>query len=101
MCPLPRKRGGSSFLKQHPGDSATGTKMQAAALSQGTPYQRNTSRNSLFRSSIAEQDQATLFFGRHKLRPGIREMFHSDHDLNFGRAQNILAACAPGNSLDA
>ena len=75
--------------------------MQAAALSRGTPYQRNTSRNSLFRSSSAEQDQATLFFGRHKLRPGIREMFHSDHNLNFGRAQNILAVCAPGNSLDA
>ncbi len=76
--------------------------MQAAALSRGTPYQRTTSRHSLFRSSIAEQDEATLSCGAgHKLRSGVREIFHSDHHLNCGHARNILAVCAPGNSLNA
>lgn len=42
--------------------------MPAATLSRVTPYHSTTSGNSLSRWSIAEQDQATLFFWRHKLR---------------------------------
>ena len=29
-----------------------------------------------------------LFFGRHRLRPGVRGMSQSDHYLNRGRARN-------------
>jgi hypothetical protein len=75
--------------------------MHVAALSQGTPYHQNKSRDSLFRSSIAEQDEATLFCGGHELRPGFRGMFHSEHYLSCGHARNILAVCAPENSLNA
>jgi hypothetical protein len=50
-----------------------------------------------FENSEQLVKESGLFFGRHKLRPGVRGILQTDDDLNRGRAQKKLS---PDSSFD-